>query len=66
MADEAQIQRVDHQYLNKMEMYLTEMTLNRAAEYIDSLTATGPLYGQVILPPIYAAAKQAAMQNRGQ
>ena len=52
--------RVDRDYMNEVELYVTRMTLKRMADYINAATRSGAIYGQLVLPPEQAAIKGGA------
>ena len=54
--------RLDSEYANAMEMRVTEAFLYRMAELVNAMTRTGPIYGQILLPPEEAALKRQAME----
>ncbi len=56
--------RVDGEYGNEVEYYVTEQVAYRLADMVNAATATGAIYGQLVLPPEQAAAKRAAMNGR--
>lgn len=57
--------RIDSEFGNEAELYVTEQVLIRLADSVNAAVRTGEIYGQLILPPEQAAAKRAAM-NGGQ
>lgn len=62
MAENAPNVRVDRDYMNEVELYVTRMTLHRMADMINALTRSGAIFGQVILPPEQAAIKAGGAQ----
>ena len=62
MSEDAPNVRVDREYMNELELYVTRMTLLRMADYINAATRSGAIYGQVILPPDQAAIKAGGAQ----
>lgn len=61
---EAPVQpRVDRDYGNAVELYVTEHVLYRLADMVNAATLAGAIYGQLILPPEQAAMKQRALQG---
>lgn len=52
--------RIDREFLNSVELALTEQMLYRIWDVMDALTVTGAVYGRVILPPDMAEAKRRA------
>ena len=53
--------RVDRDYMNEVELYVTRMTLKRMADYINAATRSGPIFGQVMLDP-----REASIKSGGQ
>ncbi len=58
--------RIDRDYMNELELYITEQILYLVADEINAATAAGPIYGQVLLPPEQAARKKMLMEQGGQ
>lgn len=57
MAGNAPIVRVDREALNELELFVMRQTLHRMADYINAVTKTGAIYGQIQLSPEEAAMK---------
>lgn len=58
MAETAPKIRVDAEYMERVELYITEQVLIQLAEVVNAVTRAGKLYGQVFLPPELAARKR--------
>lgn len=55
--------RIDREYMNALELAITEQILYLIADEVDALTAAGAIYGQILLPPDQAARKMQLMQG---
>jgi len=66
MSREAPIVRTDSVWGTELQIYVTEQMLYRMAAMINSLTRTGPIFGQVLLPPELQEAKRQMLAQQEQ
>lgn len=62
-SDSAPNVRVDREWGNAVELYVTEQVLYRLADTVNAAVLAGAIYGQIVLPPDEAERKRAAQMQ---